>query len=117
MPRQTIDFNGNTTVITYDSTGLFPNEVKHPSTNGVAHNDFFSYDANTGLVLSKTDENNQSTSFSYDNMRRITHAVYPTVGAGTPRTDFTYNDGSNTVTKTVAANPNPAQTTTDELDG
>ncbi len=50
-------------------------------------------------------------------MGRITHAIYPTVEAGTPRTDFTYYDGANTVTRTVAADPDPAQTITVTFDG
>src|SRR5208282_6257426 len=35
------------------------------------------YDANSGLLASTTDPNNQTTSYAYDNMLRTTQITYP----------------------------------------
>jgi RHS repeat-associated protein len=41
------------------------------------------YDANTGLLISTTDPNGRTTSFTYDNMWRIVSASYPDGGSST----------------------------------
>lgn len=92
MPVKTIDPNLNSTTITYDSTGIFPSQVQHPDTtsNGtvVHHIDGYTYDANTGLMSSHTDQNLLKTSFGYDAMRRLTSVAYPDGGSE----GYSFND-------------------------
>jgi RHS repeat-associated protein len=66
------------------------------------------YDCNTGLLTGYTDANGKGSSFVPDAMRRIKAAYYPDGGS----TLFNFDDAHNTVTRTIAATPDPAQTTT-----
>jgi len=113
MPTQKIDANGNITTITYDSTGLFPSQVQGPDTAGVHHIDKYSYDANTGELMSHTDQNGQVTSYGYDNMRRLTSVTYP-LGGGSET--YQYNDTtpspSFTLTKAITSSLNFVETGT-----
>jgi RHS repeat-associated protein len=122
MAIKKIDANLNTTQITYDSTGAFPSQIQYPTTNGVAHLEKFSYDSNTGLLNSHTDQSNNSTSYQYDSMRRITSASYPGGGQAT----YCYTDaGGPTCTQsaplklvtTQIASPSPDVVTTTVYDG
>jgi len=88
MPTQKIDPRGNTTVITYDGTGLYPNKITLPQTGAVTHVEFPTYDPNTGDLLLSKDQNQNTTQFRYDSMRRLTQAIYPDGGSET----FTFND-------------------------
>jgi RHS repeat-associated protein len=88
MAIQKIDPKGNVTKIAYDSTGLYPNMITHPQTGSIAHVEIPAYDANTGELLSRQDENKNVTSFQYDSMRRLTNAAYPDGGTET----FQYTD-------------------------
>ena len=83
MPTAKIDGNGNITIINYDITGLFPYRIQRPTTNDVSHIDYYSYDSNTGNLISHTDENNQTTGYSYDEMGRVTSIQYPDGGGST----------------------------------
>lgn len=110
MPTAITDASGNTTTTTYDSTGLFPSAVQHPSTNGVPHIDYYTYDANIGKVLSHTDQNGSSagdsahtTTYTYDTTGRITKVVYPPVSSGTPETDFCYTDSGGSICSSGSA--------------
>ena len=123
MPTQKIDANGNTTTITYDSSGLFPSQIQSPTTSGITHIDKFSYDFNTGLLNSHTDQNGNKTSYLYDAMRRGTRANYPDGGQIT--NCFTDAGGSGCsqtgppyqlVTTRLAA-PSPSITSTTNFDG
>ncbi len=106
MPAKKIDANGNATLITYDSTGLFPSQIQYPATSGVQHIEKYSFDANTGLMLSHIDQNAQTTSYQYDSMRRVKQTTYPTGGVES----ISYNDStpspSYTFTKQVSLTPN-----------
>jgi RHS repeat-associated protein len=82
------------------------------------------YDCNAGLLSSLTDPNGNTTHVSWDVMGRILGITYPAVQSGTPTTTFCYQDDQscnasspNTVVKTVAAAPDPNQTTTVVFDG
>jgi RHS repeat-associated protein len=75
-----VDPNGNTTQYTYDSSDSYPTEITLPPANGVAHVTSYAYDLNTGLVTSTTDMNHQTTSYSYDEMKRLTGTTYPDGG-------------------------------------
>lgn len=77
MPTQKQDANGNITQLSYDSSGLFLNRITYPDSTF----EIFAHDDNTGLLISNTDVNHQKTSYTYDNMRRLTHVAYPDGGS------------------------------------
>jgi len=92
------------------------------TTDALNHKTSGAYDCNSGLVTSITDPNLQTSTFSYDELSRITQAVSPAITlpggqTGNPTTTFTYNDSANTVTRTVTASPDPTQTTEVVFDG
>jgi YD repeat-containing protein len=105
MPITKIDGNRNQTNITYDSSGLFASSVQRPTTNGVTHIDQYMHDLDTSELLSHTDENNQTTSYSYDVMGRVTSINYPGGGVST----FCYTDTGGSCPEAQAAVP-PQQT-------
>jgi RHS repeat-associated protein len=114
------DSNGNVTNIAYDSTGVFPSELMRPATNGISHNSWTSYDRNSGLLVSSTDENGSgagdpahTTRYSYDNMKRVTGVTLPpsTTGAASGGTSYCYTDLSNSCPS--GAIPNSVYTVTD----
>jgi len=81
MPTSKLDPLGNKTSLAYDATGLFLKQITYPAASpNSATTEGFTYDANTGLLLNHTDQNNQATSYSYDAMRRLTGVIYPTGG-------------------------------------
>src|SRR5579864_2008052 len=65
MPSKTIDPNGNPTTFTYDSTGAYLTQAQYPTTGTIQHIEKYSFDANTGLLLSDTDQNNNTTTYKY----------------------------------------------------
>jgi RHS repeat-associated protein len=83
---QSTDPLGNTTTFTYDPAfvGAYVTKTQLPDTagNGAAihHITSGNYDFNTGLLTSLTDQNNNTTSYSYDNIGRITGVTYPDTG-------------------------------------
>ena len=89
MPTYKYDPIGNPTQFIYDASGLYPKEIIYPKTGTVSHIEYFTYDDNTGQLLSHTDQNGNKTSFQYDSMRRLTQTTYP-VDGGTE--NFRYND-------------------------
>jgi len=80
----------NPTQYSYDSTGLFLNEIQYPTTNGgsTTHVEHPAYDSNTGLLTSNQDQNEQTTTYTYDSMRRLTSVSHPDGGSDA----FSYND-------------------------
>jgi len=116
MPFQKIDPLGNTTTITYDSTGLYPSQIQHPSTTYgstvTQHIENPAHDANTGELLSHKDENGNITSFVYDNMRRLTSVAYPkAAGDGVAGTEtYAYNDTPHSVASPTTPNYTFTQT-------
>jgi YD repeat-containing protein len=92
----TTDPNSNTTNYTYGATpfidtckdvsssGVTPassllTNIAYPSSNGIAHTESFDYNCSTGNLASSTDENGQTTSYSYaDPLSRLTQTTYPT---------------------------------------
>jgi RHS repeat-associated protein len=90
---QTIDPLGHTTTFSYDPAfaGAYPTTV----TDALNHSSYASYDFNTGVKLSATDANSQTTSYTYDNMLRvstITGPPDPNNGGQQSQTNFFYND-------------------------
>jgi YD repeat-containing protein len=62
---QSIDARSNSTHIDYDSSQIFPSTVTRPPTNGVTHIDQFTWDGNTGGMLTHTDENSVVATYEY----------------------------------------------------
>jgi RHS repeat-associated protein len=107
----TIDADGHT------NNNGHTNDYQYNQCNGSVLTDTYNalnqhisgtYDCNTGLLTSYTDANSNTSSFTYDGMRRILTASYPDGGS----TTFNYVDSQNTVTRTIAATPDPSLTTT-----
>ncbi len=71
MPATQTDALMHQTTITYDATGIYPQQIQSPSTNGISHKTGCQYDPITGSLLSRTDENGQKTQYSYDEMGRV----------------------------------------------
>ena len=73
MIDHTMDGNNYTTSYAYDDTGIFPKTVTAPATNGVQHIDHYTWDPNSGHMLSHTDQNGIVTNYSYDDpLGRVT---------------------------------------------
>ncbi len=114
MLQQSLDPLSHPTTYGYSGTyyGAYPTTV----TNALNQTTKYTYDFNSGLTMSMTDPNIQTTSFQYDDMLRPTQANYPDGG----QTTIVYNYSGNvfvgdTVTKT--ATPDPSIITTQRFDG
>jgi YD repeat-containing protein len=114
---QSKDPNGNTTTYSYSPsfTGAYRTGTCYPQTGSVAHCISGNYDFNSGLPTSYTDENNQTSPYSYDNLFRMIGASYPDGG----QTTINYNGDPVPphITKTVVASPNPSIVTDYFYDG
>ena len=105
---QSTDPRGYTTTFSHDPAfaGAYVTQTQMPDTasSGAHHITQAWYDFNTGLKSSATDENNQTTAYSYDNMWRLTSVIGPpdpNNGNQQAQTAYGYNDtpytpGSNT---------------------
>ena len=117
MPTSTIDANNHATGFTYDNTGAFLSKVTYPSTsNGVQHTEGYSFDRNTGLMLTHTDQNQQMTTYSYrdpstqvpDPLNRLREIIYPatvdgtTGGSASGNRLYTYVDTAGSLSVTEA---------------
>ncbi len=136
------DANGNGTTISYGSSCstpsgvcVFPSEIQYPSINGVAHNEYYSYDQNDGKVLSYTDENGSgpndqahTTNYTYDSVERLTDMKTPATHFGRGEVSRCYVDfgqssscpgGStaSTVYTTLLATPDPTLSSSQTYDG
>jgi RHS repeat-associated protein len=91
----------------YGNSNAYLTEINRPSTNGVAHQEKFGYDYESGLLVSSSDENSQLTTYDYnDSIRRMTDRYDPAsaTNGSTPHTTYTYVDGTS-----------PSVTTTDPV--
>jgi len=106
-PTVTTDGRGYSTTYAYGTTGqnAFLISTTMPPTNSVAHIIPESHDVNTGLLLSKSDQNgNQTTYDAYDSLMRLLHVTRPTnmgsnLGGGT--TTYSYPDPNHVDTVTT----------------
>jgi RHS repeat-associated protein len=118
MPTSKIDPKQNSTYFYYDSTGAFLHQVKYPPTSGVAHNETYTFDTNTGLMTSHTDQNGQPTSYNYDALLRIQSITYPPsqnglTGGGSDT--FTYTDTPGSVSVELQRSIDTSRSTTEEV--
>jgi RHS repeat-associated protein len=112
----TTDPGGHTTSFSsFGCNGAFPTQTTLPDTsspNLTHHKTAAAYDCDTGLVTSVTDQNNQVTTFSYDNMLRLTEVDY----ADTGKTTTSYPDPNHvTVQRQIDSSRSTSSTTV--LDG
>jgi RHS repeat-associated protein len=110
MPVQKIDAKLNTTIITYDSTGLFPQKIQYPTTSGILHSESFVYDINVGQPTSHTDQNSQLTSYTYDSMFRLTQVNHPDGGQEVIAFQETSTPFTATLTKKINSTLNQIRT-------
>lgn len=90
---QSTDPMGHTTTYAYSPSfaAAYVTQTQFPDTNSpnLAHHIVSrNYDFNTGLLTSFTDQNGNTSTYSYDNMFRITAVAFPDGGA----TNFYYPD-------------------------
>jgi YD repeat-containing protein len=89
------------------NTNAYLTKVTRPVTNGVNHIESYKYAYSDGQLIQSTDENSQSTNYSYnDSLRRLTETDYPDSG----KTTISYNDSLYN-----ASTPSPSVTTTRAL--
>jgi YD repeat-containing protein len=96
MVQQTSDPLSHASTYQYSSTyhGAYRTQTCRPQTGTYTHCVSGTYDFNTGLLSSFTDENNQISDYTYDTMQRLTNAKAPAVtvqgSSLRPETQFTY---------------------------
>jgi RHS repeat-associated protein len=98
------------------NTNAYLTKITHPQTNGVNHIESFSYNYATGQLTASKDQNQQATSYTYnDSLGRLTEVDYSDGG------QFTYDYHADalplTVTKTALATPDPSIVTSTVYDG
>jgi RHS repeat-associated protein len=114
---KTADALSHATQFTYSPAfGLaYPTQIQ----NALGHITTKNYDFNTGLLLSDKDPNGQvtglSTTYTYDNMGRLTNTTLPDGGSTT--VDFHADSVPFSVTSTQIATPNPSIAATTTFDG
>ena len=102
----------NSTTFTYGAQGAFVATTTPPAVNGVSHMAATNYDPNTGLLISQTDANHQTTSYTYDFRMRPLITTRP--DGGTTTNDYV---SPNQIVTTVTEIPSPNKVTTTDLDG
>lgn len=94
------------------ATDGYVTQITYPFTNGVSHQESFTYNYEDGTLATTTDENSQITHYSYsDSMDRLKTATYPDGGS----TTYTYQDAppmSTTVTEAITGSVNKTNITT-----
>jgi YD repeat-containing protein len=115
-PVSTTDPRLNTTTFSY---GQCAGSVRTQTTDALTHFVTGSYDCNTGLLTSFSDENSQSTTYTYDAIGRLTGATFADAG----KTTYCNTDTGGSIctksgppyeivtTKTISSSLNETQTT------
>ena len=110
---QSIDPLGNTTTFAYSTTfaGAYPTTI----TNALSQQTVNNYDWNTGLLVSSKDPNLLTTSYSYDNMFRLSTVGEPDGGSQ----EITHQEATYPFTATLTKSINSSQNevTTNVFDG
>jgi RHS repeat-associated protein len=106
--------NGYTTYYGYSSTYGSAYLTKQSILVGTQNvTKTYTYNSNTGDMLSETDPNGQTTSYQYDALDRVTLITYPAIGGVSTYTYYYYYGGNNTM-KTIDQN---GHITKDYFDG
>ena len=115
LGQKTASYDANLnspTLYSYDAS-ICGGSVLTSTTDPLGHTISGTYDCPSDLLTSITDSNQNKTNFAYDVFSRIKSATYPDGGS----TGFVYDDTNKLVTRTVAASPDPDQTTNVAFDG
>ena len=76
------------------SSNAYLTQITYPTTGGTSHVEHFQYNCPTGKLASATDQNNNPTSYQYnDPLNRLTDITYPS-GFGTSHTSYSDTPGS-----------------------
>lgn len=89
------DPGGHTTSFAYSNSNAYVSQVTLPATtspNAQTHITSATYDSNTGLMLTSTDQNGKVATFQYDGLLRPTNTYFP--DATTLQTQLQYQDTS-----------------------
>ena len=84
----TTDSGGHTTSFAYGNANAFVTQTTMPATNSpnsASHIITATYDINTGLMTDSGDQNNQHTTYTYDNLWRPLTINYPDFGQASLR--------------------------------
>jgi RHS repeat-associated protein len=113
MLGKTADPANDTTQYSYSTTydGAYLTSIQ----DALSHTITFTFDFNTGEMLTKKDANSQTTSYSFDNMRRLASISYPDGG----KTTYTYAETATpfSVTTTDAITSTVNKTEVEYVDG
>jgi YD repeat-containing protein len=112
MKTISTDGRGNSTSYTYGAQNAFLHSTSFPSTNGITHGITEDHDVNTGLLSSQTDQNNNSTIYTYDALMRPHTITRPDTGT----TTYTYSDPNN-ISEVTTQSSSVSVTTNIVLDG
>lgn len=95
---------GNSIEYEYDSNHNVSKITKVPVTGSSEPNivENFTYDPNFNKVLTYTDPNSNTTTYSYDDNGHLKTITYPTVDGNTAVISYTYNDDGQIKTETNA---------------
>ena len=111
-PTVTTDGRGYSTSYSYGPQNAFLASTTMPTTNSIVHVLRQQQDVNTGLLMNKTDQNSNQTSYTYDSRMRPLSESRPDGGL----TTYLYPDPNHTLA-TVTEGPARSATTTVTLDG
>jgi YD repeat-containing protein len=78
------------TTTTYAYSTAYQGALLTTETNALGQSQSNSYNPNTSLQLTKTDENGNTTTYNYYSDTRLQSIVYPTTSTGQPETDYNY---------------------------
>ncbi|MCU1285654.1 MAG: repeat-associated core domain protein [Acidobacteriales bacterium] len=93
--KSSIDPGGHTTTYSYSNANAYMSSITMPTTGTASHVTSATYDSNTGLVLSSTDENLRPTYFTYEKMLRPSSVSFADGGV----TQYFYADPQTTEVK------------------
>lgn len=86
---------------TYAYSSVYAGAYPTTITNALSQSSTYTYDLNTGLLASRADPNNLTTTYSYDNLWRLSTTQYPNGGVDTiTRQEVTF-PYSATLTKSI----------------
>jgi RHS repeat-associated protein len=91
------DANGKKTSLTaYDPTDTFPTTITLPATGSVSHVIEQTFDQNSGQLSSVTDENGQTTSYTFDQLGRPFQVKFSNAGNSVTLQTTTYPSANET---------------------
>ena len=109
----TTDESAFVTTYAYDPTDAYLTSKTYPPVSGGTFTEYFTPDANTGLLVQSKDVNGNVTQYSYDVMLRPEETDYPDGG----QTQWSYGQNPTTVTTIARQSASASSMSETELDG